>query len=235
MKKREIPTFTNGFAAVTIASSTSNGEITSPPLLIISFERPVIYKYPSSSICPMSPESNHPSLVNADVSSGTDGSGDTSYPANVGSPRTQIAPVLPDATGCSRLPGLRMERCGPHAMPEHPGRSSWYVIGGDAMGMHLKWKQKKKRRAGIGVSVRSKERERRPKRRWERRDRRLRRRWGKKTHSVMPYEGRITASNVDLRLTARDGRRPPAALAIMRMRRSRDGTIPAGCEDNIAW
>lgn len=51
----------------------------------------------------------------------------------------------------------------------------------------------------------------------------------------MPYDGRMTAPKVDLRETASEGRRPPAALAIMRMRRSRVGTIPAGWEVRIAW
>ena len=38
-------TFTYPFAAIIIASSISNGEITSPPLLMISFERPVMKRY----------------------------------------------------------------------------------------------------------------------------------------------------------------------------------------------
>lgn len=30
-----------------------------------------------------------------------------------------------------------MDTCGPHATPEHPGRSRAYVVGGVAIGMHL--------------------------------------------------------------------------------------------------
>lgn len=93
--------------------------------------------HPSESMYPMSPESNQPLLLNADSSSGTLMSGDVSYPSNVGSPRTDTAPVWPTGSSRSRSNGSRIERCGPHATPEHPGRSSLYVVSGDAMVMHL--------------------------------------------------------------------------------------------------
>lgn len=114
-----------------MASSISKGEMTSPPLLMISFERPLMKRYlidtpevndsnimaklasknyPSLSMKPMSPESNHPSLVNVELSRGTLRSGETSYPSKVGAPRTQIAPVVLRGISCSRFPGLRIER-----------------------------------------------------------------------------------------------------------------------------
>jgi hypothetical protein len=56
------------------------------------------------------------------------------------------------------------------------------------------------------------------------------------THSVIPYDGKIMAPpKVSLSWIASDGRRPPAALHIMRIRRSLAGIIDSGWEVKMAW
>lgn len=79
--------------------------------------------------------------------------------------------MAPSSPGfkCSPVAVLIMAISGPTAMPEVPGFSSWYVDGGDEMGMH----------------------------------------------SVIPYEGRTLAPKTSRISSARLGKSPPAALAII--------------------
>jgi len=58
---------TSGRAAIVL--STSIGEMFRPPEMIISLRRSTIFRYPSSSMIPMSPVRSHPSTRTSRVAS----------------------------------------------------------------------------------------------------------------------------------------------------------------------
>ena len=112
------------------ASSTSAGEMISPPLLITSLLRPVTYRYPSASIQPMSPVLNHPPGWKLPAVA----SGSFSYPLVTMLPLTTMCATRPFAT---RSPeSSTMAISGQMACPELPARSKAYPGGGHAIGMH---------------------------------------------------------------------------------------------------
>ena len=106
--------------------STSIGEIFSPPRLIISFSRPLMRRYPSSSSTPWSPVRNQPSANAAVLASGL-----FTYPSNRFGPRTTISPDSP--VGRSFPPSPRIPICGPAARPTEPGLRASGGSGFDAI------------------------------------------------------------------------------------------------------
>lgn len=94
--------------------SISAGYTFNPPEMIISLDRPAMYRYPSSSTQPRSPVRNQPSVNAAWVSFGL-----FQYPCIVAADRHTISPWTPGSAS-TPTSSMTRSRASPTALPTDP-------------------------------------------------------------------------------------------------------------------